>query len=46
MTLRIDLLNTAVQNLMTTAGSMETTYNTTYKMALFETDTNQASSSN
>jgi Flp pilus assembly protein TadG len=46
VTLRIDLLNTAVQNLMTTAASAETTYNTTYKMALYETDVNQSNSAN
>lgn len=46
VTLRIDLLNTAVQNLMTAAASAETTYNTTYKMALYETDVNQSNSAN
>ncbi|HEY1750844.1 MAG TPA: Tad domain-containing protein [Caulobacteraceae bacterium] len=46
VTLRIDLLNTAAQNLMTTAGSMATTYKTTYRMALYLTNMNQATAAN
>jgi Flp pilus assembly protein TadG len=46
VTLRIDLLRTAVQNLVTTAGTTETTDNATYGMALYETDVNQTNSSN
>ena len=46
VTLRIDLLNTAAQNLMTSAAAAETTYNSTYRMALYLTDYNQANSSN
>ncbi len=46
VTLRIDLLNTAAQNLMTSAAAAATTYNTTYRMALYLTDFNQATSSN
>jgi Flp pilus assembly protein TadG len=44
--LRIDLLNQATQNLMTSAAQMETTYKTTYRMALYLTDFNQANSAN
>lgn len=44
VTLRIDLLNQATQNLMTVASSMETTYNSTYRMALYLTDFNQSDS--
>jgi Flp pilus assembly protein TadG len=44
VTLRIDLLNKATVQLMKTAGTMETTYKTTYRMALYLTDFNQANS--
>jgi Flp pilus assembly protein TadG len=44
--LRIDLLNKATQNLMSSAAQMETTYKTTYRMALYLTDFNQANSAN
>jgi Flp pilus assembly protein TadG len=44
--LRIDLLNNAAQNLMTTAASMATSYHTTYRMALYLTDKNQANAAN
>jgi hypothetical protein len=40
VTLRIDLLNTAAQNLMTTAATTETNNLAKYRMALFETDYN------
>jgi Flp pilus assembly protein TadG len=46
VTLRIDLLRTAVQNLVTTAAATEQTYNATYQMALYETETNQSNPSN
>jgi hypothetical protein len=46
VTLRIDLLRTAVQNLMSTAASTEATNKASYQMALYETDTNQANSNN
>ncbi|HEY1425191.1 MAG TPA: hypothetical protein VGF50_00840, partial [Caulobacteraceae bacterium] len=46
VTLRIDLLNTATQNLMTSAASMSAAYKTKYRMALYLTDTNQANSAN
>jgi hypothetical protein len=39
VTLRIDLINQAVQNLMTTAQSAETTYKANYRMALYNFDT-------
>ena len=38
MTLRIDLLRTAAQNLMTQAQSTETTTNATYRMAIYTFD--------
>jgi Flp pilus assembly protein TadG len=44
--LRIDLLRDAVQNLVSTASTTQQTDNATYKMALYETDTNQANSAN
>jgi hypothetical protein len=46
VTLRIDLLRGAVQNLMKIAVQTEKTNNATYRMALFETDTNQANAAN
>jgi Flp pilus assembly protein TadG len=46
VTLRIDLLNTAAQNLMTSASSMAASYKTTYRMALYLTDFNQANAAN
>jgi len=46
VTLRIDLLRTAVQNLTNTAGQTELTDNAAYQMALYETDTNQSNPSN
>jgi Flp pilus assembly protein TadG len=46
VTLRMDLLRDAIQSLVNTAGQMETSDNATYKMALYETDTNQLNSSN
>ena len=42
ITLRIDLLNTATQNLMTSAAAAEVTYKSTYRMALYLTDSNQS----
>jgi Flp pilus assembly protein TadG len=42
VTLRIDLLNTAAQNLMDTAKTTEATYNAVYRMALYETDVSPA----
>ena len=42
VTLRIDLLNAAAQNLMTSATATEAIYNSTYRMALYETDFNQS----
>ena len=45
-TLRIDLLNTAAQNLMVTAGSTEVTNHAAYRMAIYETDVNQSNSAN
>jgi Flp pilus assembly protein TadG len=42
--LRIDLLNNATVSLMGTATTMEQTYGTTYRMALYLTDFNQANS--
>jgi Flp pilus assembly protein TadG len=44
--LRIDLLNTATQNLMTSASAAATTYHSTYRMALYLTDFNQANPAN
>jgi hypothetical protein len=41
VTLRIDLLRDAVQTLVTTAAEAEKADKATYRMALFETDTNQ-----
>jgi Flp pilus assembly protein TadG len=46
VTLRIDLLNLATQNLMTTASSMAATYKSTYRMALYLTDVNQSNPGN
>lgn len=40
VTLRIDLLRTAAQNLMTTAQSTENANNATYRMAIYTFDTN------
>ncbi|HEY2708043.1 MAG TPA: hypothetical protein VGI95_08315 [Caulobacteraceae bacterium] len=42
VTLRIDLLNTAATNLMTVASTTATNDHATYRMALFETNVNQA----
>jgi len=42
VTLRIDLLRGAVQNLVKTAGEARQADGAAYRMALFETDTNQA----
>lgn len=39
VTLRIDLLNTATQNLMSVAQTTETNNNTTYRVALYTMDT-------
>jgi len=41
VSLRIDLVRAAVQNLVQTAARTEKTNDATYRMALFETDTNQ-----
>jgi hypothetical protein len=41
VSLRIDLVRDAVQNLVQTAARTEKIDNATYRMALFETDTNQ-----
>jgi Flp pilus assembly protein TadG len=46
VTLRIDLLNTAAQNLMDTATTTATNDHATYRMAIYETDVNQANSAN
>jgi hypothetical protein len=46
VTLRIDLLNNAAQNLMTTAASTAATDHATYRMALLETNSNQANAAN
>jgi hypothetical protein len=46
VTLRIDLVNQAAQNLMTTAASTAANDHATYRMALYETDTNQANTAN
>jgi len=46
VTLRIDLLNQAAQNLMTTASQTASSDNATYRMALYETDVNQATPAN
>ena len=40
VTLRIDLVNTATQNLLTTAASTAATYHTSYKFALYTMDYN------
>ena len=40
VTLRIDLVRTATQNLMTTAQSTETKYNSAYRMAIYTFDVN------
>jgi Flp pilus assembly protein TadG len=42
VTLRIDLVNSAAQNLMDTAKTTETNFNATYRMALYETDVSPA----
>jgi len=39
LTLRIDLLRTAAQNLMSTAQTTENTYNSSYRMAIYTFDT-------
>jgi Flp pilus assembly protein TadG len=44
--LRIDLLRTGVQTLMSFANTAEQTNKATYQMALYETDTNQPNSNN
>jgi hypothetical protein len=44
--LRIDRVRDAVQNLVQSAGQTEKADNATYRMALFETDTNQADPAN
>ena len=46
VTLRIDLLNTAAQNLMTTAQTTAANDHAAYRMAIYETDVNQANSAN
>jgi Flp pilus assembly protein TadG len=40
ITLRIDLLRTATQNLMSTAQATETKYNSSYRMAIYTFDVN------
>jgi Flp pilus assembly protein TadG len=44
VTLRIDLLSTAAQNLMTTAQQTAQNDHATYRMAIYETDTNNPNS--
>jgi Flp pilus assembly protein TadG len=46
VTLRIDLLNTAAQNLMDTATTTEANDHAAYRMAIYETDVNQATPAN
>ncbi|HVM99226.1 MAG TPA: hypothetical protein VMT68_03345 [Caulobacteraceae bacterium] len=46
VTLRIDLLNQAAQNLMTEAATTATTDHATYRMAMYESDTNQVNTAN
>ena len=46
VTLRIDLLNTAAQNLMDTANTTEATNHVAYRMAIYETDVNQTNAAN
>jgi Flp pilus assembly protein TadG len=46
VTLRIDLLNTAAQNLMDTATTTEASNHAAYRMAIYETDVNQANPAN
>ncbi|MFI4980040.1 MAG: TadE/TadG family type IV pilus assembly protein [Nevskiales bacterium] len=46
VTLRIDLLNSAAQNLMDTATTTATNDHATYRMAIYETDVNQANPAN
>jgi hypothetical protein len=46
VTLRIEQVRDAVQNLVTTAAQTEESDNATYRVALFETDANQANAAN